>query len=653
MLPGCNATEKTPVAVYTPASSGNGPFSGIIGWEADKDAVIAFSDGSYYIRDGKNTTYSFGIFDNPASLKWYNSEGYLPCLVTEFERQDATIRIMNFGDRITVHGKDYVAIFSRVIVENHSSTILDLSPRPSPGLVALTNNSVTVAPGQAVTHDFVVGADRFGQSYPWPSDTDLAGAGGWELHYTHMKDYWNARLKGIVDISQLPDHRLINAYKAGFIYTHIIRDGNNLNPGENGYDMVFDHDSLGILTTLFSLGDFTDAKALLSALQAQTQYDDARYKNSWVWALYLLKTGDKDFVARNFAQIETNTHQIELDRNGPDGLMKKTNDIDANGYWLIDNTSALFGLTTYTYLANQLGHPDEAIWASDLYTSLLHSVNKKLAQTMSQAGIDYLPCDITAPNTDNRCRDPKDANWASMLLFGRWFWEGYLWGANQNGPLIDSLDTTYTYGFKRLEGILPAHTYGGYPGYSTTYNAGYGISGLRGTLYRSEAILDYLFMLDNTQNSPFGWWENIEPPAPAVWEGIHPAGGTGACPHMWGQSFATAALLDSLIVETADGSILVGRGIPSTWIAAGQIIELDNYPVSDNLRIGIRVEGITDIQVRLALTGATNAREVIFNLPAFIDNIAAASTGTIDDTNGAVTLGKGETTVTVTMKQRP
>ena len=30
---------------------------------------------------------------------------------------------------------------------------------------------------------------------------------------------------------------------------------------------------------------------------------------------------------------------------------------------------------------------------------------------------------------------------------------------------------------ERLQGLLPHHTYGGYPGYSTGYNAGYGRSG--------------------------------------------------------------------------------------------------------------------------------------------------------------------------------
>ena len=624
-------------------------FPGVIGWEADKDGVIAYYDGSFYVRDGKNQRLGFSIFNQPASFQWYNSEGYLPCLVTEFERDGALIKIMNFGDMLTINDHDYVAIYSRVSITNQGTQELTLPAGAAAGLVPLAGNPEKIPPDQTIYQDFVVASARFGNSYTWPSDAALAAAGSWEVHYAHMKQYWEDRLGGIVQISQLPDVRLIDAYKAGFIYTHIIRDGYDIHVGENGYDSVFDHDSLGILTTLFKLGDFTFAQPLLGSLQAKTQYDDARYKNSWVWALYLRLTGDESFVRDHYTEIQANTHHIEADMNATDGILNKTNDIDANGYWTIDDASALFGLTTYQYLANQLGHTGEADWAHNLYDRLLNNVNQKLAHTKQANGIDYLPCDITQPNSANRCNSPTDANWASMLLFGRWFWEGYLWGADQQGALLDGIDPTYAYGFSRLSSILPAHTYGAYPGYSTGYNAGYGRSGLRGEDYRSEAIRDYQFMLDNTQSSPFGWWESINAPAPSAWQGIHPSGGGGACPHMWGQSFATAALLDSLVVEISDGTLLVGRGIPGDWVTTGQVIELSNFPIAGNHRLGLRIEGLDSNRVRLNLTGDAPNGPVIFNLPVFVNNIQSATSGSVDSTVGEVILEPGTTTVIVTL----
>ncbi len=81
----------------------------------------------------------------------------------------------------------------------------------------------------------------------------------------------------------------------------------------------------------------------------------------WVWAIYLLKTGDMSFVKANFAtegpggkkepSIKDTAHTIAADRTGPGGIMEETNDIDANGFWTIDNYEALMGLWTYHWLA--------------------------------------------------------------------------------------------------------------------------------------------------------------------------------------------------------------------------------------------------------------------------------------------------------------
>jgi hypothetical protein len=95
---------------------------------------------------------------------------------------------------------------------------------------------------------------------------------------------------------------------------------------------------------------------------------------------------------------------------------------------------------------------------------------------MSAHHLSYLPCSMTEPNTDNRCGNAEDANWAAPFLFGRWAWDGYLFGAQRTGPGLTQVDATYDYGFGRLAGKLPPNTFGGYPTqyFSTAYNAGYG-----------------------------------------------------------------------------------------------------------------------------------------------------------------------------------
>jgi hypothetical protein len=61
--------------------------------------------------------------------------------------------------------------------------------------------------------------------------TATAAAGGFGGHFAHMRAYWNAQLKSIAQITSLPDPSLADAYRTGFIYTQIIRSGDQLRTG--------------------------------------------------------------------------------------------------------------------------------------------------------------------------------------------------------------------------------------------------------------------------------------------------------------------------------------------------------------------------------------------------------------------------------------
>ena len=72
---------------------------------------------------------------------------------------------------------------------------------------------------------------------------------------------------------------------------------------------------------------------------------------------------------------------------------------------------------------------------------------------MQQYDLDYLPISMVEPNETGPRKDPRDANWASMFLFGRWAWDGYLFGAQQTGTMFDKIDDTYTHGFERRKDV--------------------------------------------------------------------------------------------------------------------------------------------------------------------------------------------------------
>jgi Carbohydrate binding module (family 6) len=642
------------------------PDHAILGWDGDKDAVFAYMTGGYHIRDTKNIDVSFGIYDNVThsaqTVQWYNESGYLPCLTTQFERDNCTVKISNFGDKVTIGGNDYVAIYSRVSIYNHDTQLHALCPLPSTAkLVSLTsrNCATQIQVGQTVYDDYVIAVDRFGNSYPWPSDVALANAGDWNTHYAHMATYWNNKLAGIVNITQLPDPTLIKAYKAGYIYTHIVKDGYALNTGEDNYDSIFDHDAIGILANLLSLGDFTDAQIFLPNLHLlDADAEDAKFKYPWPWAIYLEKTGDTAFVSSHFTDIMTAAHLISTDRTGPGGIMEFTWTVDNWGYWTVDNWSALMGLAAYQFICNKLGNTVEETWAANEYNSLLAAVNTTLQETMNSFAIGYTPLSILESNI---LRDPKDASWASMCQFGRWGWDAYLFGASQSGVSLYNIDYTYDAGF--LGGWaagLPQHDFGGFPGFSSVYNAGSASGALRGERYRSEGIYAYQFMIGYGQTGPFCWHESFrEPVTTSPWIGQHPSGSyyVDDCPHMWGQANATKVLIDSLIAEKTDGSVIIGRGVPNAWAVNGNVVELSNFPIANNNRMGFKLEGgasnhtngLQQGQVRLTLTGTTPSGGAVLDLRAFLGNIGSVTAGTIDNVNGTVTLGPGITTTTVTL----
>lgn len=611
----------------------------VIGWDGDQDGVIAYMEGGYFIRDGKNVTIDFAISQGAEHLDWYNSEGYLPCLVTEFEKRGCRVTISNFGDKVRLKEQDFVVIYSRVRIENKSKQDVVLTPEPVGPLIRLNTPEERIKAGATVFYDYAVAADRFGGGQDWPADEEIAALGGWEQHYQHMKNYWDGRLEEIAMFRELPDSRLIEAYKAGFIYTHIIKDGYRLNVGENGYDEVFDHDAIGILISLLTMGDFRDARVFLENMESQIQYDDAKWKYAWPFALYLLKTGDREFVEQKYEIIKKFAYQIEADLTGPKGIVKQTWDIDNIGHWTVDNWSVLLGLTAFRYISAALGRKEEAAWALAAYQKLLAACDQTIKETVSRCGLNYLPCSMLEANSENVCRNPRNTNWASMFLFGRWAWDGYLFGAEQDGAMLALIDATYDYGFARGReaGLFP-HSFGGgtYSNAIGSYNAGLAAAGLRAQKYRAEAIYCYQAMISFGMTGPYSWWESAGEAEAGKWYGWHPVSGDGSCPHMWGQACASKALLESVLAEKTDGDVMVGRGIPEEWLYDGKVIELDHYPIADNRRIGVRLEGQAQKYIQISFFGDSPKGKWRIDLPVLRANVAAVSGGYLDADSGIV-----------------
>ncbi len=644
---------------------------GALGWEGDIDAPIVYVDGSYTLRGNDNkliTFYEFNLKRN--SVEWYCSDEYLPCWISEFSADGLKWKITNFCDLVIIDGKDFEIMYTRVTLENISSFTKKV-PSFSNELTCLTSDvPEKLKVGECVTIDYCIGADRFGNDYAYPSENEMIAAGSFDEHYEHMKNYWNKRLENIVNIEKLPSEysELINAYKAGYIYTLIISDGYQLHVGENGYDRVFDHDVIGILATLLHLGHTEHFAEYADTILQNIQYPDAAWKFSWPFALYLLKTGDYDTILAYWNDdagndgIKSNTHKIEKervvysedikDRNGNTArIMKKTDAIDSNGYWTVDNYSSLLGLTTYAYICEELynkygddTYKAELEWARNEYESLLYSVEAVLKYTMDKYDISYIPISMEMPNELSERKNVLDANWASVYEFGRWDWDGFLFGANQDVFMNELLDDTYEYIINAKKDALPSpYTMGGYTGVSSGYNAGYYAAALSGEKYRTYGIEAYKWLLDNGTSCPYGTWECvINTTDSAVWNKQCCSNGWGSCQHMWGQSMNTKVLLDSLIAEKADGTIVAGRGIPLSWNEAGEKVIVSDFLCEKGKRIGFTMSSSND-SISFILTGDTlEEAEVSLELPVLKDNISSVSEGcSFDCAEGKVIVPAG------------
>ena len=74
---------------------------------------------------------------------------------------------------------------------------------------------------------------------------------------------------------------------------------------------------------------------------------------------------------------------------------------------------------------------------------------------------------------------------------------------------------------------------------------------------------------------------------------------------------------------------------------------MTDFPTADGHRIGVTITGHGKT-VTLRVTGSPSG-PVIFDLPSFVGNIAAASTGRVNDSAGTVTIPAGTHSVTVTL----
>ncbi len=292
----------------------------------------------------------------------------------------------------------------------------------------------------------------------------------------------------------------------------------------------------------------------------------------------------------------------------------------------------------------------------------------------STNGFTFLPCTVNQPDSANRCGTFNDANWASPAWIGQNQWSTMLMGGTLNGIIGDptQIDNMYAMGFARLAANnLPFPTFGAFTGYSTAYNTAYSNDGLYSNNYRDLPITSYAWQIQTTTGGPNAWWEanGSGPNSSNPWAGNHAPPEFGACPYAWPISAQQLGLLQSIVATglTASGTgpftytqpLYVGRGIPNTWIAAGQTIGASNLTSSFNFAGGARstygvslavTKPASTRVVTVTLTGTLPGGPVLIQLPVFLSTgVNSVTGGTYNATTHTVTATAGATSITITL----
>jgi hypothetical protein len=115
---------------------------------------------------------------------------------------------------------------------------------------------------------------------------------------------------------------------------------------------------------------------------------------------------------------------------------------------------------------------------------------------------------------------------------------------------------------------------------------------------------------------------------------------------------ANKVLLDSLVAQASDGRLIVGRGVPDSWLDSETPLTVTNFPSVDGARLSVFISS-HDRSVSLSLGGELPDGRVLFQLPAFLRNVAGTSAGAVDQATGTVSLRPGTTRVTVELRRPP
>lgn len=675
------------------------------GWENDRDKSVSTMGGALYPGGANgerhrtmspicyNVSVDGAIYNpdetSPACRRnthWYLADGYMNSPVSRWTAGDTglEVTIQHVANRVLA---DYATVvFTKVTLRNtgdgecratlnvsaSASREVPLNAAPIDEGTDYAIYAAVLPAGDERHFDFA--ALAYGQA----TRDQLEQLGSFDAQYAAVKEYYDRLLARMALPVSLPRADIAHSYVNSMIvmWETVVRQGDDYQirgsagnrAGLHGYDAFYPHDVPNMVEQFVRDGRPELAMRILESRNYQ-QIESTHGGNLDAIPKYILpyaalwQVSDERqrqdyFTDEIKAGVRHYAEEITRYMTGTDGLIQKSESLDNNpyDYLVVDDFTALHGLTAYRYLCREWGWDDQAEWAAVRLTALNYALNCHIKAFMKRHDSDWYMCALNDDSVFLKRRQGDkfvyDGNWiSSSLMMSTFPWDAVLRGFDRRGAWSDHFEATMdnAVAMKRERGDIPENSWGAWWGheYGSVYNVGQGIGLLFSDRYRTACVKGYEWLMDN-QTAPCQWAESFD-------RGQSDDDWTNAAIdyETWGLGFLRQGLLEATVSVAVDGTVIIGRGIPDEWLRPGATpIEWQNIAVNDGRRFHrLKLWAADPLTIRLELTGDDALGDILLNLPLLRDNIAAVSIGHADGATGTVTLPRDTKQVTVTLNR--
>ncbi|MCE5315503.1 MAG: hypothetical protein ABFD49_09405 [Armatimonadota bacterium] len=414
-----------------------------------------------------------------------------------------------------------------------------------------------------------------------------------------FRKFWTNQT-GHVKLS-LPDKRYTQCFYASLAYLMILSDGGAPRPGSAIYEPFWVRDNAYITDALYYAGrSDLAAKSLkhLAAMhlpnggfRAHTGAGDSEYdapgEAIYTFAQYYRRTGDIEMLRKSWPVIVSASRYLKSKRlSGADGILPPSLSAEDLGsekqqhYW--DDFWAIRGLNDAAYIADTLGHQDDAKWIRRESDTLLDATWASIKNSREPGVLDYIPNGPQDLTSSAMARGTSCGVWPCAAL-------------DASDPFVRSSFEVY---WKKW--IEP-------------HNGGFQHNGEYWPYAGLDLAMDYLILDQPERAASILRWTIDHDPTSGFYswpEGMNVKDFTlaaGDMPHGW-TSASYICLIRNLLVRESGKDVIIASGVPVEWLAPGCNIEIDSFPTT-NGAVGYKLSASSDaIRISLRASGAKMCR---------------------------------------------